>query len=151
MSYKDDINPCSKSKSTDKLSIELRELIIVCRGNLYHAQELQKRAHNKGVKSGSYALNDKVWLNSKYIKTKQNRKLKAKFFKPFQVFYPVEKQTYKLELPMKWRFYIVFHMSLLEQNITRKGRIDKDATELDAGNDSGDYKVEAIYNNAIYV
>ena len=30
MSYEDDVNPCSKSKSADKLSAELRELMIVC-------------------------------------------------------------------------------------------------------------------------
>ena len=37
MLYKDDVNPCSKSKSTDKLSTELKKLIIVCGKNLYHA------------------------------------------------------------------------------------------------------------------
>ena len=73
MSYKDDVDPRSKSKSADELSTELRELMIVCQKNLYHAQELQKRAHNKGVKPRSYAPSDKIWLNSKYIKTKQNR------------------------------------------------------------------------------
>ena len=75
--------------------------MIVCRENLHHAQELQKRAHDKGVKPRSYASSDKVWLNSKYIKTKQNRKLKAKFFGPFQVLHPVGRQAYKLELPRK--------------------------------------------------
>ena len=40
MLYKNDVNLCSKSKSADKLSAELRELIIVCRKNLHHAQEL---------------------------------------------------------------------------------------------------------------
>ena len=85
MSYEEDIDPRSQSKSIDELLAELRELIIVCRENLYHAQELQKRAHDKGVKPRSYAPDKKVWLNSKYIKTKHNRKLEAKFFGPFQV------------------------------------------------------------------
>ena len=60
MSYKDDVNPCSKCKSADDLSAKLKELMIVCRENLYHAQKLQKRAHNKGVKPKSYAPSDKV-------------------------------------------------------------------------------------------
>ena len=30
MSYKKDVDPCSQSKSVDKLSAELRELMIVC-------------------------------------------------------------------------------------------------------------------------
>ena len=91
--YKENVNLRSQSKSADELSAELRELRIICRENLHHAQELQKRAHNKGVKPRSYAPNKKVWLNSKYIKTKRNRKLEAKFFGPFWIFYPVEKQA----------------------------------------------------------
>ena len=99
--YKEEVDPHFKSKSADKLSAELRELIFVCRKTLHHTQELQKRAHDKGVKPRSYAPGDKVWLNSKYIKTKRNRKLEAKFFGPFRVLHPVGKQAYKLELPRK--------------------------------------------------
>ena len=72
ISYEKDVNPHSKSKSADE-SAELRELMIVCRENLHHAQELWKQAYNKGVKPKSYAPGDKVWLNSKYIKTKRNQ------------------------------------------------------------------------------
>ena len=35
--FKEDTDPRSKSKSADKLSAELRELMIVCRENLHHA------------------------------------------------------------------------------------------------------------------
>ena len=94
--------------------------MIVCQENLHRAQKLQKQVNDKGVKSRSYALSDKVWLNSKYIKTKQNQKFEAKFFGPFQVLYPIGKQAYKLELSRKWRIYNVFHVSLLEQDTTRK-------------------------------
>ena len=127
MSYEEDVDPRSKSKSADELSAELRELMIVCQENLHHAQELQKQAHNKSTKPKSYAPGDKVWLNSKYIKTKRN------------------------QLPRKWRIYNVFHVSLLEQDTTRKGRVDEnDVAELDAGDDeSGEYKVEAIRNSAV--
>ena len=37
MSYKEDVNPRSQSKSADKLSAELRDLMIVCREKLHHA------------------------------------------------------------------------------------------------------------------
>ena len=74
MSYKEDIDPWSKSKSVDNLLSELWELMTVCHENLQHAQDLQKRAHNKGTKARSYAPGDKVWLYSKYIKTKRNWK-----------------------------------------------------------------------------
>ena len=153
MSYKEEVDPRSKSKSAHKLSAELRELMIVCRENLHHAQELQKRAHDKGVKPRSYAPGDKVWLNSKYIKTKQNQKLEAKFFGPFRVLHPVEKQAYKLELPRKWRIYDVFHVSLLEQDTTRKGWVKEEVRqmEFDAGDDNGrEYKVKVIRHSAVY-
>ncbi len=63
----------------------------VCCQNLLYTQELQKRVHDKKEKSRSYALGKKIWLNSKYIKTKKNKKLKSKFFGPFQVFHIVGK------------------------------------------------------------
>ena len=114
MSYEEEVDSRFQFKLADELSEELRELIVVYCKNLYHAQKLQKRAHDKGVKPRSYAPSKKIWLNSKYTKTKHNRKLEAKFFGLFQVLYPIEKQIYKLELSKKWRIYNVFHMSLLE-------------------------------------
>ena len=149
MSYKENVNPRSQSRSANKLLAELRELIIVCRENLHHAQKLQKQAHDKRVKPWSYALGEKVWLNSKYIKTKRNRNLEAKFFRPFRVLHLVVKQAYKLELPKKWRIHDVFYVSLLEQDTTKKKR-DDIASELGTGDDSGEYKVEAISENAVY-
>ena len=95
------MNLRSKSKLVNKLSAELQKLMIVWQKHLHYAQEFQKRAHNKSVKLKSYTADDKVWLNSKYLKTKQNRKLEAKFFGLFQVLHSVGKQTYKLELIKK--------------------------------------------------
>ena len=63
--------------------------------------------------------------------------------------YPVDKQAYKLELPKKWRIHNVFHMSLLEKDTTRKERVEK-IPELDVGDNSEEYEVEAIWNSAFY-
>ena len=44
-------------------------------------------------------------------------------------------------------------MSLLEQDTTKKGRVDKEVKqiEFDAGNNnSGEYKVKAIWDSAVY-
>ncbi len=84
VSFKEDVDPHSRSRSANELVKELRELMEVCCQNLLHIQELQKRAHDKGVKGRSYASGEKVWLNSKYIKTKKNKKLESKFFEPFE-------------------------------------------------------------------
>ncbi len=83
VSFEEDIDPRSRSRSANELAEELRQLMEICCQNLLPAQELQKRTHNKGVKSRSYALGKKIWLNSKYIKTKRNKKLESKFVGPF--------------------------------------------------------------------
>lgn len=77
------------------------------------------------MKPKCYIPSDKVWLNSKYIKTKQNCTFKAKFFGPFQELHLVRNLVYKLELPKKWKIHDVFHISLLEYDITKNGLIDE--------------------------
>lgn len=38
----------------------------------------------------------------------------------------------------------------MEQNIIKKGRVDKNAAELNAGNNKKKYKVKAIQDNVVY-
>ena len=132
--------------------MELLELIAIYRENFYHAQEVQKQAHDKAVKPRSYAPGDKVWLNSKYIKIKRNWILEAKFFGPFQVLHLVRNQAYKLKLPKKWKIHDVFHMSLLEYDTTRKGRVDKTITQLEfeVGDNAKEYEIKTMQDSAIY-
>ncbi len=87
---------------------------------------------------------------------KRNKKLESKFFRPFRVLYTVGKQAYKLELPIKWKIYNVFHVLLLEQDTTRKGQVDNKALlevekelEFEAGGNKK-YEVEAIIDSAVY-
>ena len=142
VSFQKNTNPFLRSKTANELSAELRKLMNFCRKNLHHAQKLQKQAHDKGVKPKSYIPNNKIWLNSQYIKTKSNRKLEAKFFGPFWVLHLIGKESYKLELPKKWKIRDVFRMSLLELDTTQE-RADKNVAKLefDAGN-SEEYKLE---------
>ena len=42
VSYKEDLNLRLQSKTVEKLSFELRNLMTACQQNLHHAQELQK-------------------------------------------------------------------------------------------------------------
>lgn len=81
--YEEDINPRWRSRAIDKRAAKLRKLMIVYKKNLQHHQKLLERAHDRNVEPRSYALRDKVRLNSKYIKTQQNRKPEAKFFDLF--------------------------------------------------------------------
>lgn len=79
VSFKNKYNICSKSSSANTLVIELRELMNVCCQNLLYTQDFWKEANDKRVKPESYALGEKIQLNSKHIKIKQDHKLKAKF------------------------------------------------------------------------
>ncbi len=126
--------------------------MIVCRENPQHIQELQKQYHNKYAKPRSYAPDKKVWLNSKYIKTKQNRKLEAKFFGLFRVLHLVGKQAYKLELPKKWKIHDVFYVLMLEQDTTKKGQVDETTSRLIFESDSNgkEYEIKAICDSAVY-
>ena len=156
VSYKEDIEPCLRSHSANKLAADVKKLIEVCCQNLLHIQELQKTAHDKRVKSQSYAPGEKVWLNSIYIQIKRNKKLEYMFFGPFRVLHPIGKQAYKLELPTKWKIYNIFHISLLEYDTTRKGRVDNKALlepekELEfEAKDNKKYEVETIINSVVY-
>ena len=64
MSYEDDVDPRSKSKSADELSAKLRELMIVCRENLHHAQELLEfRCHAQLKATPQFGMADIPSLN----------------------------------------------------------------------------------------
>ena len=64
--------------------------------------------------------------------------------------HPIGKQAYKLELLKKCKIHDIFHVSLLEQDTTRKEQVDdENAMELDVDN-SKKYKVEAIWDSAVY-
>ena len=147
VSFEDNVDSCSRSCSANELAKGLRELMDIYQKN-------QKKAHDKGVKPQTYAPREKVWLNSKYIKTKQNRKLKTKFFGLFQILHPVGKQAYKLDLLTKWKIHDVFYVSLLKQDTTRKWQTNElfpePEPEFDAGNNK-EYEVEAIINSAVYI
>ena len=90
VSFKENFDLSIKSYSINKLAEKLKKLIEICCQNLLYAQELQKKAHDKEIKSCSYTLGNKIWLNSKYIKIKRNKKLENKFGS-FQVFHAIKK------------------------------------------------------------
>lgn len=66
------------------------------------------------MKSRSYLLDEKYWLNSKYIIIKQDYKLNIEFFRSFRVLHLVGKQDHKIELFKNWRIYDIFHILFLK-------------------------------------
>ena len=77
--------------------------------------------------------------------------MEAKFLSHFWVLHPVGKQAYMLKLLKKWRIHNVFHVSLLEQDIMKKGQMNE--TQLDFKFETGDnkkYEVDGIWDSAVY-
>lgn len=60
MSYQDNCDPRSKSRTADENAAALRDLIKELKVNLAESQELQTLYHNKHVKEGSYRLGESV-------------------------------------------------------------------------------------------
>lgn len=102
ISFEDKVNPCLSSCLSHKLAKELRNLILIYQQNLFYTQKLQKQVYDKGIKFQSYILGEKIWLNSKYFKIKENRNFNTKFFNLFRGFHLVSKQAYKLKLNRKF-------------------------------------------------
>ena len=152
MSYEDNQDPRSKSKTAEEQAKNLRDLLAELKNNLQLAQDNQAKYHNRTVKERCYAPDDMVWLNSKHIKTKRNKKLEHKFLGPFKVLRPVGTQAYELELPKSWKIHPVFHVSLLERDTTRREVVDEQmAEQLEfEDDDMQEYEVECIRDSAVY-
>lgn len=152
MSYEDNRDPRSKSKAAEAQAEDLRDLLVELRNNLLKAQENQAKYHNKTVKERCYAPGEKVWLNSRHIKTKRNKKLEHKFLGPFEVLRPIGTQAYELKLPKSWKIHPVFHVSLLERDTTRREVVDEQmAKQLEfESDDMEEYEVESIRDSAVY-
>ena len=62
-----------------------------------------------------------VYLATKNIITKKlSKKLDYKYLEPYKVTKRISENNYQLDLPLKIRIYLIFHISLLEDAINVK-------------------------------
>ena len=58
---------------------------------------------------------DKVWLDTRNVKTNYNKKIALKREEPFEIVKVIGPVTYQLKLPETWKIHNVFHAALLWQ------------------------------------
>jgi len=91
---------------------------------------------------------DKVWLNSRNLKTIYHKKMAPKREGPFTIAEVLGPITYRLQLPGSWKIHNVFHATLLRQY--RENKIyGKNYPEPPAELEDREevYKVETILNH----
>jgi hypothetical protein len=91
---------------------------------------------------------DKVWLDSRNLKTIYHKKMKPKREGPFVITEVLGPVTYKLRLPATWRIHNVFHATLLrpyKENEVYGENYPEPPPELEEGEEV--YEVETILNH----
>jgi transposase InsO family protein len=91
---------------------------------------------------------DKVWLDSRNLKTIYHKKMKPKREGPFVITEVLGPVTYRLRLPATWRIHNVFHAALLrpyKENDVYGDIFTKPPPELVEGEEV--YEVETILNH----
>jgi hypothetical protein len=91
---------------------------------------------------------DKVWLDSRNLRTIHHKKMKPKREGPFSITEVLGPVTYRLQLPASWRIHDVFHATLLRPY--RKNEVygeifSEPPPELEDGEEV--YEVETILNH----
>ena len=91
---------------------------------------------------------DKVWLDSRNLKTTYHKKMKPKREGPFTITEVLGPVTYRLKLPTTWRIHDVFHAALLrpyKENEIYGQNFTEPPPELLEGEEV--YEVETILNH----
>jgi hypothetical protein len=111
-----------KRSARDYLANRLLDFKIA-KQHLEHAQELQRKYHNRTVMPKHFNIGEKVLLSVKNIHTQRpHRKLDSKWFGPFEIKNRKGMQAYELILPPGMqRLHPTFHVLLLEPYYARAG------------------------------
>lgn len=96
-----------------------RLLVDRAAAHLQHAKNLQKAYADDSRRPLEFATGDKVWLSTRHIAPRGNRKFQQRYIGPFKVLERIGKVAYKLDLPASMNVHPVFHVSLLSPHKPR--------------------------------
>jgi len=99
-------------------------------------------------KTVNFKIGQRVWLDSRNLKTYNNKKLSPRREGPFKILKQKGPVTFKLKLPITWRIHDVFHASLLmpyTKNDTYGSNFPEPPPEL--VNEEEHYEIEAIISH----
>jgi len=115
--------------------------------NILEAQKHQtKYAKGKDV---IFNVGDKVWLSTRHIKTSRlSKKLDYKRIGPYTVSKVINKNAYKLDLPITLRIHNVFHVSLLDKySPPVTGQLPEEPLPILANDGNEEWEVERILDS----
>ena len=95
---------------------QIHEVQACCQLAIEKAQKVYKRYADCGRQDLSFAIGDRVWLESYNLSTDApSKKLAAKRLGPYTVLELVGPASYHLDIPVNWKVHNVFHVGLLSQ------------------------------------
>jgi len=96
--------------------LHIYEVQALCQLAIEKAQQVYKRYADRERRGLSFAVGDRVWLESYNLSTDApSKKLAAKRLGPYEIFEVIGPASYRLDIPTSWRIHNAFHVSLLSR------------------------------------
>jgi len=105
-------------------------------------------AERRKDKFQPFKLGQKVWLDTRNVKTRYHWKMAPKREGPFEIAQVMGPLTFKLKLPKSWRIHNIFHAVLLmpyTETETHGPNFPRPPPDID--NDEERWEIEAIVNH----
>jgi hypothetical protein len=133
---------------------KLNEIRKTLQEKLREAGLKAKAQYDKGrEKAKEFQVGEKVWLNSKNIKTTQpSQGLAHKWLGPYPIVRKFGEQVYELQLPHKLKIHNRFHENLLKEYKENpfSGRIQEPPPPVQTEFGEEEYEVEKILDSKVY-
>ena len=128
------------------VAARVHRLLDHARTCVKRAQHWQKQSYDRRHRDIEIGVGEEVLLSTQYLKMPGGKKLAQRWIGPFRVQARVGKVAYRLELPDRYQFHNVFHVSLLKKydgSGEHRGSVEPAPVVLDTSGEP-EYEVEDI-------